>query len=212
MGSPIAVLAEEGDDISAAASFTEKASSPAAEQPTPKNEVRVPPPSSPTPSKSTASNILPVGPRIFASPIAKKIALERGIPLAHITGTGPEGRIIKKDVESYQPRAAAAHAAPSPAVAETASADYVDTPISSMRRTIGNRLTQSKQELPHYYVTVDISMDKVLKLREVFNKTLAEKENAAKLSVNDFIIKAVACALSDVPEVNSAWLGEVIRT
>lgn len=81
-----------------------------------------------------------------------------------------------------------------------------------MRRTIGARLTQSKQELPHYYVTVDINMDKVLKLREVFNKTLVEKDKSAKLSVNDFVVKAVACALADVPEANSAWLGEVIRT
>lgn len=81
-----------------------------------------------------------------------------------------------------------------------------------MRRVIGARLTQSKQELPHYYLTVDITMDKVLKLREVFNKSFAEKDKSAKLSVNDFIVKAVACALSDVPEANSAWLGEVIRT
>jgi len=81
-----------------------------------------------------------------------------------------------------------------------------------MRRTIGSRLSQSKQEIPHYYVTVDVNMDKVLKLREVFNKTLTEKDKSAKLSVNDFIVKAVACALSDVPEANSAWLGEVIRT
>jgi len=89
--------------------------------------------------------------------------------------------------------------------------DYNDIPVSNMRRTIGARLTQSKQELPHYYVTVDINMDKVIKLREVFNKTLAEKDKSAKLSVNDFIVKGVACALKDVPEANSAWLGEVIR-
>jgi pyruvate dehydrogenase E2 component (dihydrolipoamide acetyltransferase) len=89
--------------------------------------------------------------------------------------------------------------------------DYRDIPVSNMRRTIGARLTQSKQELPHYYVTVDINMDKVIKLREVFNKTLAEKDKSAKLSVNDFIVKGVACALKDVPEANSAWLGEVIR-
>ncbi len=73
-------------------------------------------------------------------------------------------------------------------------------------------MSQSKQELPHYYLTVDINMDKVLKLREVFNSTLGEKDKGFKLSVNDFIVKAVACALADVPEANSAWLGEVIRT
>ena len=80
-----------------------------------------------------------------------------------------------------------------------------------MRRVIGSRLTASKQDIPHYYLTLDINMDKVLKLREVFNKTLGEKDKAAKLSVNDFVLKAVACALADVPEANSAWLGEVIR-
>ena len=91
------------------------------------------------------------------------------------------------------------------------SADYIDIPVSNMRRVIGQRLTAAKQELPHYYLTADINMDKVIKLREVFNKTLGEKDKAAKLSVNDFIVKATACALSDVPEANSAWLGEYIR-
>jgi pyruvate dehydrogenase E2 component (dihydrolipoamide acetyltransferase) len=167
-------------------------------------------PAVPTPSQETKKD-LPVSDRIFASPIAKKIALEQGIPLAKVKGSGPSGRIIRADVENYQ---ASAAKSPSPS-AQPASAnlpDYVDTPVSNMRRTIGARLTQSKQELPHYYLTVEINMDKVLKLREVFNKTLTEKDLTAKLSVNDFIVKAVACALSDVPEANSAWLGEVIRT
>jgi len=117
------------------------------------------------------------------------------------------------DVENYQ--SSAKLPSPGPTIVQPASAelpDYIDTPVSNMRKTIGNRLTQSKQELPHYYLTVDITMDKVLKLREVFNKTLTEKDQTVKLSVNDFIVKAVACALSDVPEANSAWLGEVIRT
>jgi pyruvate dehydrogenase E2 component (dihydrolipoamide acetyltransferase) len=81
-----------------------------------------------------------------------------------------------------------------------------------MRRTIGSRLSQSKQEVPHYYLTVDINMDKALKLREVFNKALGEEGGkGGKLSVNDFVIKSVACAMNDVPEANSSWLGEVIR-
>lgn len=126
-------------------------------------------------------------------------------------GSGPEGRILREDVEKYKPSGAAAGPTagfPSPAAP---SPDYVDTPVSNMRRVIGSRLTQSKQELPHYYVTVDIDMGKVLKLREVFNKSLAEKEGGSKLSVNDFILKASALALADVPEANSAWLGETIR-
>lgn len=141
--------------------------------------------------------------------------MEKGIPLAKVKGTGPSGRIIREDVENYKATPASAVASSTlPTTAQPPAAtlplDYVDTPISNMRRTIGTRLTQSKQELPHYYLTVDITMDKVLKLREVFNKTLSEKDQ--KLSVNDFIVKAVACALADVPEANSAWLGEVIRT
>ena len=80
-----------------------------------------------------------------------------------------------------------------------------------MRRTIGSRLTEAKRDRPHYYLTVDIDMGKVLKLREVFNKTLAEKDKSAKLSVNDFIVKAVGLALADVPEANTSWMGEYIR-
>lgn len=122
-------------------------------------------------------------------------------------GTGPSGRILREDVEQYKAPAEAA-GIPPPAAPDS---DYFDTPVSNMRRTIGIRLTQSKQELPHYYLTVSIDMSKVLKLREVFNKSLAEKDKAAKLSVNDFILKAVSLALADVPEANSAWLGETIR-
>ncbi|KAJ7361615.1 dihydrolipoamide acetyltransferase [Mycena albidolilacea] len=215
VGSPIAIVGEEGDDISGADALASKAS--ASKPPPAEKSESAPPPapkaeeSKPSPPKSSSSEKkdLPSGDRIFASPIAKKIALERGVPLGKITGSGPNGRIIREDVEKYTPSSASAATG-----ASTASqpADYVDTPVSNMRRTIGSRLTQSKQELPHYYVTVDINMDKVLKLREVFNKTLAEKDKAAKLSVNDFIVKAVSCALADVPEANSAWLGEVIRT
>ncbi|KAF7347736.1 Acetyltransferase component of pyruvate dehydrogenase complex [Mycena venus] len=223
VGSPIAIVGEEGDDLSGASDMASKAS---ASKPPPaeKSESAPPPPpkaeeSEPAPSKSSSSSSspktdLPSGDRIFASPIAKKIALERGIPLGKLTGSGPNGRIIREDVEKYTPSSASATTGQSTASQPPSAQlpDYTDTPVSNMRRTIGARLTQSKQELPHYYVTVDINMDKVLKLREVFNKTLTEKDKSAKLSVNDFIVKAVACALADVPEANSAWLGEVIRT
>lgn len=187
--------------------------------PPPKEEKTPQPPKAeeiPEPAPQAKSQeskpVLTKGERIFASPIAKKIALERGIPLAQLKGTGPEGRIIREDVEKYQPAATSATTAASSLAGPAApSSEYTDTPVSNMRRVIGSRLTQSKQELPHYYLTVQINMDKVMKLREVFNKTLTEKDKAAKLSVNDFILKAVACALNDVPEANSAWLGEVIR-
>jgi pyruvate dehydrogenase E2 component (dihydrolipoamide acetyltransferase) len=212
-------MAEEGDDLSGAAQMASEA--PSAPSPPPKAEEAPQPPKSaeapePAPSQvkpQESKSELSKGERIFASPIAKKIALERGIPLAQVKGSGPEGRIIREDVEKYQPPTAAASAttAASSLGPATSLPEYTDTPVSNMRRVIGSRLTQSKQELPHYYLTVEVNMDKVTKLREVFNKTLGEKDKAAKLSVNDFILKAVACALNDVPEANSAWLGEVIR-
>jgi pyruvate dehydrogenase E2 component (dihydrolipoamide acetyltransferase) len=218
VGAVIAIVGEAGDDISGADDMASKAASappPSSEtkqdSPPPKKDDSppAPPPSkseSPKKSSSDSKADLPTGDRIFASPIAKKIALERGIPLAQVKGSGPEGRITREDVEKFKPSASSATSAPA-----SPESDYVDTPVSNMRRTIGSRLTQSKQELPHYYVTVDVNMDKVLKLREVFNKTLTDKDKGAKLSVNDFVVKAVSCALADVPEVNSAWLGEVIR-
>ncbi|KAJ3719804.1 dihydrolipoamide acetyltransferase [Lentinula raphanica] len=227
VGSVIAIVGEEGDDLSAAADMAAKATSevpkdaakepesPKKSEPEPAKAMdNPPPPSLPRGGSTPSKPELATGDRIFVSPIAKKIALERGIPLAKIKGSGPDGRILREDVEKYKPEAEAASSTASTASQPPAAQlpDYVDTPISNMRRTIGTRLTQSKQEIPHYYVTVDINMDKVLKLREVFNKTLSDKDKSAKLSVNDFIVKAVACALSDVPEANSAWLGEVIRT
>lgn len=219
VNAPIAILAEEGDDLSGAADLAAQAASESAEPP--KKEEKAPEPlkseeaPKPAPSesqpKSESKSQLAKGERIFASPIAKKIALERGIPLAKVKGTGPEGRIIREDVEKYQPSAAAAAAPGAPSAPAVQTPDYVDIPTSSMRRTIGSRLTQAKVEAPHYYLTVDINMDKVTKLREVFNKSFGEKDKAAKLSVNDFIVKAVSKALEDVPEANTAWLGEVIR-
>ena len=186
-----------------AASATKEAPPP---EKTPEAPKAPEPSKEPSPAPSTASKSeLPKGDRIYASPIAKKIALERGIPLSKVKGTGPDGRIIREDVEKYKPEPASA-SAPAPA---DPSADYVDIPLSNIRRTIAARLAESKVSSPHYYLTVDIQMDKVLKLREVFNKSLAEK--GAKLSINDFVLKAVAKALEDVPEANSAWLGDIIR-
>ncbi|KAJ1301375.1 hypothetical protein OPQ81_008640 [Rhizoctonia solani] len=222
VGIPIAIIAEEGDDLSAAADLAKEAEN---EKPPAKSESESEGGSKPEPPKEESKKEAPkpkesskpketsskpelqAGAPIFATPIAKKIALERGIPLAKVKGSGPDGRILREDVEKYQSSAGAA-----PAVAAGAPAEsYTDTPVSNMRRTIGQRLSQSKQEVPHYYVTSDIDMGKVLKLREVFNTSLAGKEGAPKLSVNDFIVKAVALAMQDVPEANSAWMGDKIR-
>lgn len=221
IGTTIAIIGEEGDDISGADALAAEADSQPKKKdaPAPK-EAEGAPKSKPAVEGTDPFAPSPVAPqtkgvqydfdssRVFASPIAKKLALERGIPLAKVKGSGPGGRIVLEDIEKYKPEAAAAGAAPSSAPAQ-AGADYIDIPVTNMRRVIGQRLTQSKQELPHYYLTVDIDMGKVLKLREVFNQGLAEK--GAKLSVNDFVVKATALALAEVPEANSSWLGDTIR-
>ena len=137
--------------------------------------------------------------RVYASPLAKKIALERGIPLKNIKGTGENGRITKADVEKYSGGASASGAV-APAVPGSA---YTDTPISSMRKTIASRLTDSKNTAPHYYVQSTLNVSKLLKLREALNSSA---EGKYKLSINDFIIKAAAHALLKVPQVNSSWL------
>lgn len=220
MGTLIAVIGESGDDISGAADLLKEEAHPSTPQKEePKHKDTPPPtnlsePGSPGPSIS-ASELQITSPkpvdgaakheRIFASPIAKKLALERGIPLAQIKGSGPLGRIVLSDIESYKPSSTTQT---SPSTTSASDAPYTDIPLSNMRRTIGQRLTSSKQDIPHYYVTVDIDMGRLLKLREVFNQNL---EKADKLSVNDFIIKACALALRDVPEANAAWMGETIR-
>ncbi|KIJ23807.1 hypothetical protein M422DRAFT_275545, partial [Sphaerobolus stellatus SS14] len=227
VGSPIAITADPGDDLSGADALAKEgaASPPPSKQAEPEPSKETPPsePGSPAPSVSssefqagppkTVDAGLPKGDRIFASPIAKKIALERGIPLAQLKGSGPNGRIIRSDVEAYKAPAATttATATASATAAVPGSpldAPYTEIPVSNMRRTIGQRLTQSKQEVPHYYVTIEIDMGRLLKLREVFN---AKLEKVDKLSVNDFIVKGCALALRDVPEANTAWFGETMR-
>ena len=230
----IAIFAEEGDDLSGAEALAKEAEGEAAasnqaeeakkdeskKEEAKKEESKKEEPKKEAPPK-TSSETQPSGGKpldhVFATPVAKRIALERGIPLLQIKGSGPEGRILKEDVEKYVSGsgAPAAGAAPSQAAAGPS---YTDQPISNMRRTIAKRLTESKATLPHYYVTFDIEMDRVLQLRELFNRASAEAANGnaekakdAKLSVNDFIVKAAAIALRQVPAANSAWHGDFIR-
>ena len=132
-----------------------------------------------------------------ASPAAKVLALEKGVPLKSVKGTGPGGRVTKQDIEKYQTSAGAA-----PAAAAGAAASYEDIPASSMRKTIANRLVQSMNQNPHYFVSATLSVTKLLKLRQALN---ASAEGKYKLSVNDFLIKACAVACKKVPQVNSSW-------
>jgi pyruvate dehydrogenase complex dihydrolipoamide acetyltransferase, long form len=208
VGKPIAVYVENSSDVAAFESFT---AADAGEVPkeAPKEEApkeEAPKEAAAPKSSSAGSSAKPVTGRIFASPLAKTIALDKGISLKNIKGSGPNGRIVAKDVESYKESAPAA-----PAALATSGPAYEDTPITGMRKTIASRLLQSTQQSPSYIVQSQITVSKLLKLRQALNATA---EDRYKLSVNDLLIKAIALASLRVPEVNSAWLGEqgIIRT
>ena len=152
------------------------------------------------------------GDRIFVSPLARRLAAEAGLDLAAIAGTGPGGRIVKADVVKAQaapPAAAAApasaEAAPTPAPTPAASGDDYDiVPMSTMRKVVAERMVHSKSNVPHFYLTVDCEIDELLKVRSQLNERLED----GKLSVNDFVIRACAMALMEVPEANAAWEGD----
>ncbi|QDK81424.1 pyruvate dehydrogenase complex dihydrolipoamide acetyltransferase [Spirosoma sp. KCTC 42546] len=162
--------------------------------------------------------------RVKASPLAKRIAEEKGINLAQVHGSGPEGRIVKSDVESFVPGKATPAAQPAAPVAQSAAAptpaaqpaapapvptptgDYEDVPVSQMRKTIARRLSESLFTAPHFYLTMEINMDKAMALRGTVNGL-----SPVKISFNDFVIKAAALALKQHPNVNSSWLGDKIR-
>jgi pyruvate dehydrogenase E2 component (dihydrolipoamide acetyltransferase) len=152
--------------------------------------------------------------RIKASPLAKKLAAEKGIDISRVPGSGDNGRIVKKDVDSYVPGAASTasstqQAAPSKAVVPAAAAGQVsfeEVPVSQMRKVIAKRLAESKFSAPHFYVTMSIDMDKAVESRAKLNEV-----SPVKISFNDIVLKAVAVALKQHPAVNSSWLGDKIR-
>ncbi|KAI9849371.1 MAG: hypothetical protein M1838_000176 [Thelocarpon superellum] len=219
VGNPIAVMVEEGEDIAPFDAFTlEDAGGEKAPAPAPKEEASqssepassgsgtAPPPSS-TSSSGTAQESTSTGARLqtslerepAASPQAKALALERGVPIKAVKGTGPNGRITREDIEKYQTSSGsgAASGVPGPA--------YEDTPATSMRKTIANRLVQSVTQNPHYFVSSTVSVSRLLKLRQALNTSA---DGRYKLSLNDFLVKACAVACLKVPAVNSSWRGE----
>ena len=218
VNTPIAVLLEEGesaDDIGSAPAPAPKAE---AKAEAPKAEA---PAAAATPAPSAAKSS--DGGRIFASPLARRIAAEKGIDLAAITGTGPRGRIVKADVEGAKPGAArpaaaadtpkAAAAAPTGPSAEAilkmyADRDTEEVALDGMRRTIAARLSEAKQTIPHFYLRRSAKLDELMKFRAMLNKQLEAR--GVKLSVNDFIIKACALALQEVPDANAVWAGDRI--
>ncbi|UWR74679.1 pyruvate dehydrogenase complex dihydrolipoamide acetyltransferase [Phaeobacter inhibens] len=227
VNSPIAVLLEDGesaDDIgttpSAPAAAADEAAPAASEE------------AAPAPAQAaTAATPAPAAPqsadgnRIFASPLARRIAADKGLDLAQLNGSGPRGRIVKADVENARPQVAAAPAAAAPATAAAPAAaaaptgpsadqvarmyegrTYEEVKLDGMRKTIAARLTEAKQTVPHFYLRRDIQLDALLKFRGELNKQLEAR--GVKLSVNDFIIKACALALQAVPDANAVWAGD----
>lgn len=218
---PIAVMLEDGesaDDIT-------DAPAPAAAAPATEAKAAAAPAetaSAPAPAAPAASD----GSRVFASPLARRIAADKGLDLSQLKGSGPRGRIVKADVENATaapkaaaPVAAAAAAAPASAAAAPAtgpSADVIakmyegreteEIKLDGMRKTIAARLTEAKQSVPHFYLRKDIELDALMKFRAQLNKTLEPR--GIKLSVNDFIIKACALALQQVPDANAVWAGD----
>ncbi len=160
---------------------------------------------SPAPS-STSTQVLNEG-RIFASPLAKKIAKDKGIDLKYVKGSGEHGRITRTDLENYTPASNTAAGKSNTTRSNfVGQVSFVDTPVSQMRKTIARRLSESLFTAPHFYLTMKINMDATIAARTVVNETAP-----VKISFNDFIVKAVALALKQHPKVNSSWLGDVIR-
>ncbi|MTI08344.1 pyruvate dehydrogenase complex dihydrolipoamide acetyltransferase [Curvivirga aplysinae] len=214
----IAVLVEEDEDMSAADGVTGGGVSAPAAAPAEDPQPAVAAPSAtPAPIASSTSS----GDRIFASPLAKRIASQEGLDLSKITGSGPHGRIVKADVETALASGSAKAGAEAPTAAATKPAApapmSTDNPfepefelvsMNSMRKTIARRLTESKQNVPHFYLSVDCEIDKLLALRKELND---QADGKFKLSVNDIVIKAAAVALRKVPAANASWSDEGLK-
>jgi len=217
VNTPIAVLVEEGESADAApAPAKAKAAAPAAAAVAPAAAA------APAPAAPKVG-----GARVFASPLARRIAAEKGLDLTKVQGSGPHGRIVKADVEGAKPVAAVAAAPAAAAPAPTAAAapvgmptgpatetvlkmyqgrTFTEVPLDGMRRTIAARLTEAKQTIPHFYLRREVRLDALMAFREQLNKQLETR--GVKLSVNDFIIKACALALQAVPDANAVWAGD----
>ena len=215
VNSVLAIIGQAGEDISAALASA-GANAPGATSEAPKTET---PTSSPAPIAATPSQApvaaepAPVSTsapianntngRVFASPLAKKMASEKGIDIHSVAGTGESGRIVKRDVDHYTPYTPAERTF---SAATSGVESYTDEPVSQMRKTIARRLAESKFTAPHFYLTMDINMDQAIASRKALNSI-----DGVKVSFNDLVVKAVAMALKQNPGVNSSWMGDFIR-
>ena len=205
----LAVIGAKGEDISALLAGGGAApAAPAAEAAPVATPAAAPVAEAPVAAPAPAPAAPATDARVKASPLAKSMAADKGVDLSTVQGSGEGGRIVKRDIES----AASGASAPAPAAAPAAavsypSSGYQDMPISQMRKTIAKRLSESKFTAPHFYLTMSVDMDAAIEARQALNAT-----GDHKISFNDLVVKAVSKALKKHPAVNSAWLGDVIRT
>ncbi len=194
----IAIIGKKGEDFKHL--LEESPAAPAAEEKvteTVKEEAPAVPQQAPA---AIATEVNTNNGRVFASPLAKSMADERGINLNQVSGSGDNGRIIKRDIENFKASPSTTTSAP------VGVESYEDVPVTQMRKTIAKRLAESKFTAPHFYLTMEVKMDAVMEARKRMNEY-----SETKISVNDLVVKAVAVALKQHPNVNSAWLGDKIR-
>ena len=211
VGTPIAVFSAAGetaDDVDAALAAAGGSVTPAESAP---EAVSAPAPGAVTPEAPAVA--APTSGRIYVSPLVRKRAREAGIDLSLVTGTGPGGRIVKKDLEAFLATGGATEAVTEVPLQRTSTpfdvtgeAGYTDRPHTGMRRAIARRLTESKTTVPHFYVTADCRVDKLLQARAEMNES-----TGVKISVNDWVMKAVAMALIEVPDANVIWTDDALR-
>jgi len=197
VNTPIAVMLAAGEIVSDLAATKRQA--PAANTPTPL--------SPPKPHRASEPDAHDA--RIFASPLARRLAKEAHVDLARVNGSGPNGRIVAANIEEAKKIARAVEDAVSPATQGQAA--YREIPLSNLRKTIAKRLTEAKQTVPHFYLTIDCTVDKLLALRGQINGGVAAQETDAKVSINDFLIKAAAIALREAPGANASFTETAIR-
>lgn len=159
-------------------------------------------------SPLTTETAIQLDNRIFVSPLARRLAKERGIALDHIKGSGPHGRIVKRDIDAANSSKASVSALPSAKISAPIAGEsaYIEIPHSGMRKTIARRLTESKTTVPHFYLRADCNMDKLIALRHEINAAAPRK-----ISINDFIVKAAAAALREMPDMNVSWTETALR-
>jgi len=224
VGDPILVTVESEEDVAAFADFTVEAApaaAPAAVEAPPAPAAAAPPTPAPAAPAAAAPAVAAAsGERVFASPLARMLAKEMGYEIEQIAGSGPGGRILADDVKEFTPSAAASAttadaSTPAPALASMQTAapvageGYTDYPLSVHAQEVAARLQQSKRNVPHYYLTVDVNMDKLIETRAALNSTMPDEDS--QLGMYEFLLKAAGAAMKTVPSANASWMDSHVR-